>query len=400
MQLKGEQLQFGRNRRLKYGRIAVLLGLIVAGAVLLWMVETSRIDPPFVPAPTPTRSAVSFAQEGEAHFSSGNLPEAITALQNAVRLSPDDGQLQAELARIQTYASELQPSLQQRRELLAQARETIDQAIQVAPEDPFAHAVRALTFDWSASAEGGGELREAYLAEAETSAVRALQLAGDDPVLHSLAQAFYAEVIVDQQRFVEAADLAAQAAAQAPNSMDVHRVYGTVLEANGLYRQAIEEYQRATEITPNLTFLYLRIGANYRRLRDIERALEAFDQAARINTQVEIQNPGPFIAIGRTYMQDGEFFVAARNVERALAIDEGNPEIYGFLGIIYYKARNYESALDVLRCAVDGCSQEDSRRMLCQFALGCDPDDPQDAVAPLHGREVAGLPLGPSSLEY
>ncbi|MCJ7513767.1 MAG: hypothetical protein MUO23_12455, partial [Anaerolineales bacterium] len=46
------------------------------------------------------------------------------------------------------------------------------------------------------------------------------------------------------------------------------------------------------------------------------------------------------------------------------------------------------------------CSQEDSRRMLCQFALGCDPDDPQDAVAPLHGREVAGLPLGPSSLEY
>lgn len=399
MQLKGDQLQFGRGRRLNYRRIAGLLGLILAGILVLWMVETSRIDPPFVPGPTPTRSALSYAQEGEAHFSSGNLPEAIIALQNAVRLTPEDGELLAELARIQTYASELQPSLQQRRDLLAQARQTIDQAVLIAPESAFVHAIKALTYDWSASAETG-EQREAYLAEAETSSVRALQAAGNDPVLRSLAQAFYAEVLVDQQRFVEASDLAAQAAATAPNSMDVHRVYGTVLEANGLYRQAIEEYERATEITPNLTFLYSRIGANYRRLRDIERALEAFDQAVRINEQVEIQDPVPYIAIGRTYLQDGEFFVAARNVERALVIDEGNPEIYGFLGIIYYRARNYESALEVLRCAVDGCSQEDSRRMLCEFALGCDPDDPQDAVAPLHGREVPGLALGPNSLEY
>ncbi len=400
MQLKGEHLRFGRGGRANYGRIAVYLVLIAVGMLIVWMVETARIHPPFVPGPTPTRSALSYAQEGQAHFSSGNLPESITAYQNAVQLTPGAGPLQAELARIQTYASELQPSLQQRRELLTEARQSVDQAAQSAAEDPYVHAIRALAYDWSASAEVGGELREAYLAEAETSAVRALQLSGSDPVLRSLAQAFYAEVLVDQQRFVEAADLAAQAAAQAPNSMDVHRVYGTVLEANGLYRQAIEEYQRAAEITPNLTFLYLRIGANYRRLRDIERALEAFDQAVRINQQVEIQDPGPFIAIGRTYMQDGEFFIAARNVERALAIDEGNPEIYGFLGIIYYKARNYESALEVLRCAVDGCSEEDSRSMLCQFAIGCDPDDPEDAIAPLHGRQVTGLALGPTSLEY
>ena len=399
MQLKGEQLQFGRRRRVNLGRVAILLGLISAGLLLIWLVETSRIDPPFVPGPTPTRSALSYAQEGEAHFSSGNLPEAITALQNAVRLTPEDGELLAELARMQTYASELQPSLQQRQQLLTEARQTVDQAVQVAPEDPFAFAVRALAYDWSASAETG-EPREAYLSEAETSAVRALQLAGNDPVLRSLAQAFYAEVLVDQQRFVEAADLAAQAAATAPDSMDVHRVFGTVLEANGLYRQAIEEYQRATEITPNLTFLYSRIGANYRRLQDIPRALEAFDQAVRINEQVAIDDPVPYIAIGRTYLQDGEFFIAARNLERALAIDEGNPEIYGFLGIIYYRARNYESALEVLRCAVDGCSQEDSRRLICQLAVGCDPEDPQDAVAPLHGQQVPGLALGPNSLEY
>jgi tetratricopeptide (TPR) repeat protein len=400
VQLRGEHLRFSGRGRPPVGRLLVYFALIALGAAVIYLRQTSRIDPLFVPGPTPTRMASSHAQEGQAHFSAGNLPQAILSYQQAAALSPQDGQLLAELARIQTYASELQPSLTQRRQLLADARQTIDRALEASPDDPRVSATRAFVYDWSASAERGAENADALLAEAETSAVRALQLAGDDPALRSLAQAFYAEVLVDQGRFVEAADLARQAAAQAPDLMDVHRVYGTVLEANGLYRQAIEEYQAAAEITPNLTFLYLRSGANYRRLRDIERALEAFDQAVRINRQTGIQDPTPYIAIGRTYMQDGEFFIAARNLERALAIDEGNPEIFGFLGIIYYKARNYESSLEVLRCAVDGCSEEESRRILCEFALGCNPDDPEDAVAAQVGREVPGLALGPNSLEY
>ena len=48
--------------------------------------------------------------------------------------------------------------------------------------------------------------------------------------------------------------------------MDVHRVYAYVLESFGQYNQAIQEYDIAISITPNLTFLHLRAGANYRRL--------------------------------------------------------------------------------------------------------------------------------------
>jgi hypothetical protein len=101
----------------------------------------------------------------------------------------------------------------------------------------------------------------------------------------------------------------------------------------------------------------------------------------QINQQLGIRT-GPYQAIARTYLQDGEFFIAARNMERALLIDEGNAGFWGFLGVIYYKARNYESSEDVLRCAVDGCSAEETRRLICELNIAaCDPDDLNDPSA-------------------
>jgi tetratricopeptide (TPR) repeat protein len=52
-----------------------------------------------------------------------------------------------------------------------------------------------------------------------------------------------------------------------PTSMDVHRIYGYMFESIGNYGQAIEQYKDAIHINPNLTFIYLRIGANYRTLK-------------------------------------------------------------------------------------------------------------------------------------
>jgi tetratricopeptide (TPR) repeat protein len=267
--------------------------------------------------------------------------------------------------------------------------------------------VRTLVYDWSASAAGGSD-RDRYLKTAEESAVRALQLDPGSP----LALAFYAELLMDEGKFAQAYDLAEQAAASAdpfePLSMDVHRVFGAVLEGNGAYRQAIEEYQRAAEIAPNFTYLYLLIGTNYRTLGGkapseadrralMNQALDAFDRAARINEQLDIDDPTPYLAIGKTYLQDGEFFIAAINVERALAIDPSNPDIFGRLGITFFKARNYEGAVDVLACAIDGCSAEENGAMLCELKiLACDEETLPAAV----GQPVEGLPLSDATLEY
>ncbi len=401
MQITGQKMPFGReDRRAGLRRAGIWLSLIGVGLLVLYLRYVTRdIQPLFLPEPTPTRTAQSFAEEGKTYFSAGDLGRAIAAYQQAVLVQPGDSQLLAELARIQTYYSAQRPSAEARRAQLEEARRSVDAAVQANPDNGYAHAIRALAYDWSATEEQEAT-REGFLTEALNAAVRSVQLEPPGSPVRALALAFRAEVLADQQRYAEALDSAEQAVALAPDSMDVHRVYGTVLQATAAYRSSIEEFLKAAEINPNLTFLYIQIGANYRRLLDTERSLEYFDRAAKINQQLGIQDAGPYQAIARTYMQAGEFFIAARNMERALLVDEGNPGFWGLLGVIYYKARNYESAEQVLRCAVDGCTVEETRGLICELNMAaCDPDDPDDPVGLLHGRDLPGQALSNSSLE-
>ena len=73
-----------------------------------------------------------------------------------------------------------------------------------------------------------------------------------------------------------------------------------------------------------------------------------------------MQDPIPYIAIAKTYSRQGEFFVAALNGEKAIALDPTNADTYGQMGDIYTRARNYESAMNVLKCAVRGCTAEEN----------------------------------------
>jgi tetratricopeptide (TPR) repeat protein len=416
MQLHGQQLRLSAERGPNPWRIGFLLALIALGVLLLRLRETGQVQPLFLATPTATRTGGSFAEEAQAQVSSGDLRRAVIAYQNGVAVEPNDAQLWASLARVQTYYSALQSNQADRQARLAEARQSIERATELAPEDGFVQAIRALVYDWSAGEYAGDNpsLSDDYLKEANEAAIRAIQL---DPE-SILARAFRAEVYVDQGDYVQAYDFAEQAALDAEAlagqldrdaRVDAHRVFGQVLENNGSYRQAIEEYSKAISINPNLTFLYLRMGANYRRLAGgavaqnvrnelIDQALAAFDRAARINQQNGIQDPIPYLAIGRTYLQEGEFFVAARNVERAVLLDPGNPELYGFLGIVYYKGRNYESALPTLKCAVEGCTVEETAELLCTTLriLICE----EDVELASYGTAVPGLRLGGDSLEY
>jgi tetratricopeptide (TPR) repeat protein len=128
------------------------------------------------------------------------------------------------------------------------------------------------------------------------------------------------------------------------------------LESVGNYAAAIEQYKRAAEVAPNQTFLYIRIGQNYRELGLHDEALEYFDRAANINEVLGIDDPLPYIAIAKTYSRMGEFRAASLNAAKAIDLDPTNPDWYGQLGIIYGRARNYEDAVLVLHCATEGCS--------------------------------------------
>jgi tetratricopeptide (TPR) repeat protein len=272
--------------------------------------------------------------------------------------------------------------------------------VALAPDDSTVHAIRGFVLDWNASSVLVDDKKvQAYLAEAEQEAVRALSLDNTN----TIALAFYAEILVDQQKWTEGQQNIEQALQRedAATIMDVHRVYAYVLESLGLYSQAIEEYDKAIAISPNLTFLYLRAGANYRRLAFgslnedsatmlYEKSLEYFARAAEINEQLGVLDPTPYLSIAKTYSQmpSADYFAAAINVQKAIDFNPSNADTYGQLGIVFFKSRNYEGSIPALKCAVRGCTATES----CDARGGCNEGD--------NGTAVTGLPLSANTIVY
>jgi tetratricopeptide (TPR) repeat protein len=370
--------------------------MILGGVWLIRQLDQGDVKPLFLPTPTPTRTSESYTLEGDSQFTAGDMDAAIVAYQEAVRVDPNNAEVWAKLARIQTYSSALLTTDNAQRTRLQEALESAKKAVELAPDDSFAHAVYAFVLDWNANPILVDEDQvQRYLLQAEQEANRALLLDNTN----TLALAFYAEILVDQQKWNQAEINILQALERDPSLMDVHRVYAYVLESLGQYNQAIQEYDLAISIAPNLTFLHLRAGANYRRLAFgspnpetakslYERSLEYFAQAASINEQLGVEDPIPYLSISKTYSQMGEFFIAARNVQKALEFQPDNADVYGQLGIIYFKSRNYEGSIPALKCAIYGCTAEES----CDGRGGCGPNDTP--------AEVTGLALSPSTVVY
>jgi tetratricopeptide (TPR) repeat protein len=387
--LNGKRNLFSKARRKDRPlHIFVILLLILSGWYVLRNVNTDKVGVLFQATPTPTRSLDSYAQEGETHFLAGNLGKAIEAYQNAVRVDPNNAELWTELARIQTYSTVQLLTDTEKNQRFQDAIVSINQAVALAPDDSSAHAVRAFIMDWF-STSVSGESSAAYLTEGEQEAVKALTL---DPT-NTLALAYYAEILIDQLKWNQAEEYILQAINQDTTLMDVHRVYAYVLESTRNYLAAIEEYKKAIEITPNLTFLYLAVGANYRALASpiatiyYDYALDYFAQASAINDTLGIRDATPLISIAKTYTQMGEFFSASRNMLKALDYNITNPDLYAQLGIVYFKARNYEGSIPALKCALKGCNEEEA----CEVRQ-CYDSDPRVAIS--------GMPLSDNTLVY
>jgi tetratricopeptide (TPR) repeat protein len=369
-------------------RILVLLAVLLGALFVLREVNTGEIEPFFAATPTPTRTVFSYEQEAETHFQTGDLNKAIESYRQAIVVQPQNARLYAEMARIQTYSSSLLTNFEERNQRLQDALDTIDRAVELAPDDSTVHAVRAFVLDWNANM--AGENQANLLVQAEQEAVTAINLDNQN----TLALVYYAEILVDQQKWNQAAQYIQQALERDSSLMDVHRVNGYVLESTRQYSAAIEEYQKALEIAPNMPLLWLQIGYNYRALanpgvpKQFEPALDAFSKVVEINERLGIQDPLPYTQIAKTYAQMGEPLVSSLNARKALRLGPTNPDLYGQLGVIYFQARNYEGAIPAFRCALEGCDTD----LSCEVRRCNSQTDPP--------VEITGMPLNDNTVVY
>jgi tetratricopeptide (TPR) repeat protein len=400
MKVTRRRALFYQRRSSNLYRLFALGMFILGGVWIVTRLNSGEMRNPFDPTPTSTRSTNSWVMEGEASFNAGDLPAAITAYQEATKVDAKNAGTLAELARIQAYSSRLLSNDTDRLARLSEAQQSADQAKAIAPEDSNVLAIRAFVLDWNAdpnldSLRSGGTTAAKLIIEADQEALRAISANSQNP----LALAFYAEILIDEQKWGQAEQYIQSALQLGEQEMDVHRVYGYYLESIKFYSQAIEEYQKALAINPNLTFLYISIGHNYRALANnispgsqqtmlYTQALESYAKAVRLNGQLKILDPSPYLAIAKTYTQQGEFFAAALNAQKAVTLDPANADLYGQLGGFYKSGRNYETAIFALQCAVDGCTPDVS----CLARNGCPAGD--------GGVNVNSLPLTPRSAVY
>ena len=359
MQLTGKNLEFKHENRSNPLTVLFLLFLCVLSLFLLKAVVSQTIVSPWLPTAVPTRNAVSFAMEADTYFRAGNLQKAADSYAAASILEPDNPDYVWKRGRSLIYLTGSQTTDQEKTATLTEVIKTLESALESFTENSNIYSILAFAYIWYADADLCGAANvETNQALAESNIRRAVDFNSRNP----LAYAIYSEILLAQSNYVRAEQMLSQALEYGTNEasdsdlmFDVYRVQGILLESYGQYRSAIDAYNRALEYSPNMTFLQIRIGVNWRQITDYDSALEMFAKAARINDQLGVNDPMPYIAIGNTYSQTGDFYAAGLNIKKALQINPYNADVYGRLGVNYYKARNYEAAIEALSCVVNGC---------------------------------------------
>ena len=329
-------MQKRRPKRSNPWRIIVLF-LLVGAALYVNQVIVPATPPLFIPTPTATRAPESFVNEAELLMEEGKFSQAITAYREAIKVDPDNPSNYVTLSKLLVYTANYK-----------EAETNAANALLLNPNNSMAYAVRG----WALA------FLEDYLG-AEAAIRRAFEL---DPN-NAIAYAYLAEVLVYQSqagigtigtldKAVEASRIAVNLA---PSYYETHRARGFVLEQTGNYEEAVEEFEAANAINSDIADIHLALGRNYRILQQYDVAVEEFNRANALNPT----DPLPDTYISRTYATIGEFAKAIQFAEQAIKDTPTDPFLYGNLGVMNYRNREYNNAIDTLRISVQGGISED-----------------------------------------
>jgi tetratricopeptide (TPR) repeat protein len=320
-----------RRKPINIGRIAILL-VFIGALIYINQVIVPSTPPLFIPTTTPTRAPESYITEAQRLENEGKYNQAISMYNQAIQSDPKNPATYISLARLLVFTGKYQ-----------EAATDAENALLLNGNNSQAHAIRG----WALGLKGD------YLG-AESAFQKALEIDQNN----AEAYAYKAEMLAAQTQAgkgtLGSLDKAVEAsrAAQtiAPNGLATHRARGIVLELTGNYADAAREFESAIAINNNIADLHLALGRNYRYLEQFDKAVEEFNRANALNPG----DPLPNFYISRTYAAIGEYAKAIQFAEQSIKVAPTDPFMYGNLGTMYYKNRQYEDAVKPLKMAVVG----------------------------------------------
>ena len=337
MYLSGSKWNMNKRKRHSNPWRIIVLAIVIGGLVYFNEIVVPKTQPLFIPTPTVTRSPDSFINEAETLISEGKTSQAIAAYKDAILADPKNVSNYIKIARLYVYSGKYD-----------EAATEAENALLLNPNNSMALAIRG----WALGLNGD------YL-EASDSLKSAIT---NDPN-NGTAYAYYAEILALQQQsgqdtlgtLDQAIEYSQIAVEKNPNAMETHRARGLVLEITANYEEAAQEFEAAIAQNNNIADLHLALGRNYRVLERYEDAVTEFIRANALNPSDYL----PEYYISRTYASIGDYVKAIQFGEQAITDAPTDPYLYGNEGVLYYRYKQYNRAIEMLRYAVQGGTTAD-----------------------------------------
>jgi tetratricopeptide (TPR) repeat protein len=319
--------------------VLLVIAVFIGAAFLVANADTVRETIILPPTPEPTRSAASYAASGALLERDGDVEEAIDAYEQAVRLDPSRVEYYIPLINLLTKSG--RP---------AEALKWAEQTVILDPESDRVWTVLA-----AARLAHGDRLRETgeptnaslEYAEAVRNARSAIDLNPNNADAYATLAGALAQLGPEQNaRAQEAAEIALTID---PDNPTVRRHMATVLELQGYYLAAMEQYQLAMETDPNRADLYIGLAYNFYATRDIPTAILTFQDAL----DVDPNSAAAYDGLGWMYFLIGEYPSAEEHLTKAVELDPEMVRAHAHLGAALYRNLNYDAAIPELEQAVE-----------------------------------------------
>jgi len=313
--------------------------LVIAGGIYI-IANADRVRDVVIAPPTaePTRTAATLAANAALMERDGDIEGAIALYEDSIRL--DAGRVEFYLPLIRLLRSRIRPE---------EALKWAEQAVVLAPDnDRVWSELAAVHLAFGDRLNDLGQGIDADLEYAE--AVQAARAATDIDSGNAEAYAYLAGALaaLGPERYAQAQENADIAVALDPDSPVARQHMATVLELQGYYPAAIEQYQLALESEPRSPQLLIGLAYNYYATRDIPTAILTFQDAI----DADESSAAAYDGLGWMYFLIGEYPSAEEHLQKAVENDPELVRAHAHLGAARYRNQNYEGAIEHLEYAI------------------------------------------------